>query len=74
MSSFKEISRTFLERGGAIEVQDAQSLYAASRELLSDRKKAENIGCRAVEIFSANKGAVEKTMLWVWGDNTLSPR
>ncbi len=74
MSSFKEISRIFLERGGAIEVQNAQSLYAAIRDLLSDRKKAENIGCRAAEIFSANKGAVKKTMQWVWGDNTLSPQ
>jgi 3-deoxy-D-manno-octulosonic-acid transferase len=74
MSSFKEISRIFIERSSAIEVQDAQSLYAAIRELLSDRKKAENIGVRAAEIFSANKGAVERTMQWVWGDNTASPR
>lgn len=74
MSSFREISRLFLERGGAIEVQNAQSLYRTMLELLSDRKKAENIGCRAAEISSANKGAVEKTMCRVWGDNTSSPR
>lgn len=69
MSSFKEIARIFLERGGAIQIHDAQSLYAAIRDILSDRKKAEHIGYRAAEIFSANKGAVEKTMRWVWGDN-----
>lgn len=67
MSSFKEISAMFLERGGAISVHDSHSFYTTAYELLTHQEKALAIGHRAYEIFSGNKGAVEKTRLSILG-------
>jgi len=62
MSDFPEISRMLLDAGGAIEVNDDEDIYQSVREILSNPTKAIEIGKKALDIFKANQGAVEKTV------------
>ncbi|OEU82073.1 MAG: hypothetical protein BA865_01585 [Desulfobacterales bacterium S5133MH4] len=62
MSDFHEISHMLLESGGAVRVHDADSLYKASAILLQDSNRAKDMGKKALDVFRANRGAVEKTI------------
>ena len=62
MSDFAEISYMLVEAGGAVRVQDASSLYEAAAMLIKDNKEAEKMGKCAFGVFSANRGAVGKTL------------
>ena len=62
MSDFKEISDMLLKSRGAIQVDDANSLFNAAVTLLEDKEAADAMGARAYHLFRANKGAVEKTL------------
>jgi 3-deoxy-D-manno-octulosonic-acid transferase len=62
MRDFKEISRMLLDSKGAVQVEDADSLYATVSMLLEDPKRANALGAQAYHLFRANKGAVEKTV------------
>ncbi len=62
MSDFNEISHMLLESGGAVRVHDAESLYNASAILLQDSNRAKDMGKKALDVFRANRGAVEKTI------------
>ena len=62
MSDFVEISNMLVESGGAVRVQDAESIYNIVSNLLTDDRKAEKMGSMAMKVFNANKGAVEKTL------------
>ena len=62
MSDFAGISKMLVESGGAVCVQDAESIYSIVSKLLTDSQKAGEMGSMALKVFNANKGAVEKTL------------
>ena len=62
MSDFKEISDMLLKSQGALQIDDAGSLFKATAMLLGDKEKAVAMGARAYHLFCANKGAVKKTL------------
>lgn len=62
MSDFDEISQMLVESGGAVRVHDANSIFEAVVMLIRDDNKAIKMGQRALQVFKANKGAVEKTL------------
>jgi len=62
MSDFADISNMLLDAGGAVRVKDAEDLYTAMFSLVEDDDKAMEMGANALNIFNANKGAVERTM------------
>ena len=62
MSDFADISDMLVESGGAVSVQDAESIYNIVSELLTDNQKAGEMGSMAFKVFNTNKGAVEKTL------------
>ena len=62
MSDFADISGMLLEAGGAACVKNAEGLYDAVVSLVENDHKAFEMGKNALDVFTANKGAVEKTM------------
>ena len=62
MSDFAHISQMLVDSGGAVQVENANSLYETIADFLSDNDKARNMGEKAFSVFNANKGAVEKTL------------
>lgn len=62
MSDFAYISQMLLDSSGAVQVENANSLYETIADILSDSDKARNMGEKAFKVFNANKGAVEKTL------------
>ncbi len=62
MSDFAHISQMLVDSGGAVQVENANSLYETIADILSDSDKARNMGEKAFRVFNANKGAVEKTL------------
>jgi 3-deoxy-D-manno-octulosonic-acid transferase len=62
MSDFAHISQMLVDSGGAVQVENANSLYETIVDILSDSDKARNTGEKAFRVFNANKGAVEKTL------------
>ncbi len=62
MSDFAHISQMLVDSGGAVQVENANSLYKTIADILSDSDKARNMGEKAFRVFNANKGAVEKTL------------
>jgi 3-deoxy-D-manno-octulosonic-acid transferase len=67
MSDFADISRMLLEAGGAVCVKNAEDLYAAAASLIENDKKALEMGRNALGVFTANRGAIEKTMKVIKG-------
>jgi 3-deoxy-D-manno-octulosonic-acid transferase len=61
MSDFPEISRMLLDAKGAVQVRNARQLAETASNLLSNPRKAENLGRNAFELFQANQGAVQRT-------------
>jgi 3-deoxy-D-manno-octulosonic-acid transferase len=51
-----------IRAGGAVSVQDAESIYNIVSELLTDNQKAGEMGSMALKVFNSNKGAVDKTL------------
>ncbi len=62
MSDFAHISQMLVDSGGAVQVENANSLYETIADILGDSDKARNMGEKAFRVFNANKGAVEKTL------------
>ena len=62
MSDFSDISNMLLEAGGAVCVKDAEDFYLTMVSLIENDNKAKEMGKNAFGVFTANKGAVEKTM------------
>ncbi|MDM8514633.1 3-deoxy-D-manno-octulosonic acid transferase [Desulfobacterales bacterium HSG16] len=62
MTDFARIAEMLVEKRGAVQVDDADSLYQTIAKLLHDEKKAVAAGKRAFEVFQANKGAVKKVV------------
>ncbi len=62
MQNFEAIAKTFVERGGALQVKDAAELETAMETLLADRDKAAALGQNALKVVRENLGAIEKTV------------
>ena len=62
MQNFADISQSFLQRKGAVQVRDAKELESVLANLLADRPAREELGRRAREVVSENMGAIEKTV------------
>lgn len=62
MSDFAHISQMLVDSGGAVQIQNTNSLYETIAGIFSDSVKARNMGEKAFKVFNANKGAVDKTL------------
>lgn len=62
MSDFTHISQMLVDSGGAVQIQNTNSLYETIAGIFSDSVKAQNMGEKAFKVFNANKGAVDKTL------------
>jgi 3-deoxy-D-manno-octulosonic-acid transferase len=62
MENFADITRSFLQAGGAIQVPDEAGLEKAVAELLADERKREDVGSRALAVVRENLGAVNRTV------------
>ena len=62
MHNFAEISRTFLENRGAVQVHSGGELETVLVELLSDPVRRASLGAAARALVEANRGARQRTM------------
>jgi 3-deoxy-D-manno-octulosonic-acid transferase len=62
MRDFSTISDSLEMAGGAIRIKDADTFYRATSRLLSDPDESKEMGQKALFVFQANGGAVEKTI------------
>lgn len=62
MENFPGIMEDFLEADALIQVQDAEGLRDAFRELLADADKRNAIGERAARLVEAKSGAIQKAL------------
>jgi len=62
MFNFKEIANLFLQRKGAIVINNAQELKKTICDLLDDRKKREELGKMAKQILQNNRGATQRNI------------
>ena len=62
MHNFAEISRTFLDNRGAIQIRSAAELESTLVDLLSDPVKRASLGAAARALVEANRGARAKSL------------
>jgi 3-deoxy-D-manno-octulosonic-acid transferase len=62
MHNFAEISRTFLENRGAVQVHSATELETVLVELLSDPVRRAGLGAAARALVEANRGARQRSL------------
>jgi len=62
MQNFSAVAKSFVDKKGAIQVQDADGLERALEELLSDPVRADALGACALEVVRENLGAIERTV------------
>jgi 3-deoxy-D-manno-octulosonic-acid transferase len=62
MQNFAAIARRFVEKSGAVQVQDAAGLEKVLRELLEDQYQRAELGRNALMVISENLGAMERTV------------
>ena len=76
MENFETIARDFLQADAMVQVSDEEHLAAALRHLLSDRKRAIEVGARARNLVEAQKGAalsIAARLLMLYFSATLRP-
>ena len=62
MQNFAPISKLLVERGGALQVRDAAELERALEQILTDPKRAEELGRNALAVVRENLGAIDRTV------------
>ena len=62
MHNFAEISRTFLENRGAVQVHSATGLESVLVDLLSDPVRRASLGAAARALVEANRGARQRSL------------
>ena len=60
IANFAEVSRSLLEDDAAIQVQDANELFAQITHLLNDKKRCSQLGKKAKKNLKKHAGAVDK--------------
>ena len=79
MHNFAEISRTFLENRGAVQVHSATGLESVLVDLLSDPVRRASLGAAARALVEANRGARQRSLAVITqllpsdGSGTLLP-
>jgi 3-deoxy-D-manno-octulosonic-acid transferase len=58
----KEIAQLLLDRGAALQVDDARDLASVLTRLLDDPKERQRIGGIGKQIVAANRGSVERLL------------
>jgi len=61
MQNFADVVRSFLARGGAVQVKDAAELEEVMEALLGDEARLAELGRNALEVVHENLGAIERT-------------
>jgi len=62
MQNFAAITKSLVERGGAIQVRSASELETAFGEILSDPQRAAQLGNNALAVVRENLGAIDRTV------------
>ncbi len=62
MQNFADIARSFLSKGGAIEVANAPGLESALADLLESAARREQLGRSALAVVHQNLGAIQRTV------------
>ena len=62
MQNFAAISKLLVERGGAVQVNDAAALERALKEILSNEARAQALGEKARTVVQENLGAIDRTV------------
>jgi 3-deoxy-D-manno-octulosonic-acid transferase len=62
MENFQEIADQFDEGRALVRVNDAAGLAAAVSDLLKDRARRDELGCRAHALIGAHQGALSRTI------------
>ena len=62
MQNFADITRSFLEAKGAVQVRDAAELERVFAELLTDAPRRAELGKQAVAVVQTNEGALGRTV------------
>ena len=62
MQNFADITRSFLKKDAAVQVEKAADLERALAELLENPPRRAELGRRALEVVAENLGAVERTV------------
>ena len=60
-----DVARLFLERAAALQVNDAEQLYAALARLLPPSEEGSAMGARALELVASNRGTLGRLMLLI---------
>jgi len=60
MQNFKDVVRLFIEKGGAVQVPNAQALEKVLGELLEDQYQRAELGRNALQVVSENLGATNR--------------
>jgi 3-deoxy-D-manno-octulosonic-acid transferase len=67
MHNFREIARTFVTSGAAVQVKSAEDLKEQLRPLLQNRDARERLGTQALQVARENQGAVDLTIRTIGG-------
>ncbi len=62
MQNFADVTRTYLEQKGAVQVANAAELEATLADLLSNPERRSELGSQAMRISRENEGAVNATI------------
>jgi 3-deoxy-D-manno-octulosonic-acid transferase len=62
MQNFAEVARSFVSRGGALQVSDAAALEKTFANLLADPARREELGRNALAVVHENLGAIDRTV------------
>jgi 3-deoxy-D-manno-octulosonic-acid transferase len=62
MQNFADITRSFVEQNGALQVRDPEGLEAAIAGLLKDENRRQELGRNAQRVVRENLGAIDRTV------------
>jgi 3-deoxy-D-manno-octulosonic-acid transferase len=62
MQNFADITRHFLEKNAAIQVNSPEALEKTIAELLADKARRVELGRNALEVVTENLGAIDRTV------------
>ena len=79
MQNFTDVVRSFLARGGAVQVANAEEMEKVLAQLLADGTRRDELGARALEVVHENLGAIDRTVEMIikhleGGDLYVAPR
>jgi 3-deoxy-D-manno-octulosonic-acid transferase len=72
MQNFSDITRSFLKKNAAVQVNSPEALEKTVAELLEDRNRRADMGRNALEVVAENLGAIDRTAEMILA--SLKPR